>query len=134
MAKYKIVIDRQFHSLNEFIAANRQRHGNWSGGNMMKQGDQRIVQAYIRAHELPEIDLPVVIRYRYYCGNRKRDLDNISGYFHKIFQDALVAEGVLANDTWGYIQGFSDDFELDRERPRIEIEIEEIDTAAGRTA
>ena len=39
--------------------------------------------------------------------------------------DALVETGVLRNDGWSEIEGFSDDFALDPKNPRVEVTIEE---------
>ena len=116
----RFIIQGEFPGLNEFIAANRSRHGNWSGGNEMKKRDQnRIALQLPRWHT----DKRIYIRYSFYCPNRKKDKDNISGYFHKIFQDALVQRGCIPNDGWANIEGFSDAFYIDRKAPRIEIEI-----------
>lgn len=116
-----ITIRGEFPSLNEFIDANRIKRGAWSKGNSMKQRDQKIIQK-----QLPKVRYETAVRlhYTYFCRTRRRDLDNISGYFHKVFQDALVTAGVLPNDNWRYIVGFSDSFELDRKDPRIEIRVE----------
>lgn len=73
-----------------------------------------------------DISRPVFIRYAYYEPNKRRDLDNISGYFHKVFQDALVHNGVITDDGWNYVTGFSDSFYVLAKNPRIEIEIEEV--------
>lgn len=120
----RIVIKGSFPGLNEFIDANRRRNGGWSGGNEMKKRDQNII-----AWQLPRwhTDKPVYIRYTFFCANRKRDKDNISGYFHKIFQDALVQRKCIPNDGWNDILGFSDDFYIDKKNPRIEIDITEVE-------
>lgn len=118
----RIVINGEFASINEFIDANRRRHGSWSGGNEMKRRDQGMIE-----WQLPRwhTDRPIWIHYTFYCKNRKRDKDNIAGYFHKIFQDALVAHHCINNDGWKDIIGFSDEFYVDARNPRIEIEIQE---------
>ena len=87
----------------------------------MKQRDQKTIM-----YQLPKVRIEKQIRlhYVYYCKTRRRDLDNISGYFHKVFQDALVQAGVIPNDNWKYIMGFSDEFRLDTKDPRIEVRIE----------
>lgn len=122
--KYKITINGNFASLNDFIDANRTGKSRWNKGNTMKQTDQlRIVKDLRRQLRGRKIIAPVFLRYQYFEKNRRRDLDNISGYFHKVFQDALVAGHVLPNDSWTYIVGFSDDFFVDRKNPRIEVEI-----------
>lgn len=58
--------------------------------------------------------------------NKRRDLDNISSFGRKVIQDALVQAKVLKNDGWKNIIRFSDDFYLDPDNPRIEVDIEEI--------
>ena len=120
---YRVVIGGRFHGLNEFIDANRRTRGNWSAGNAMKQEDQRLIY-----YALPRFKAsgPLFIRYHFFEPNTKRDKDNISGYFHKIFQDALVQRGIIPNDGWKYIDGFSDYFYIDKSRPRVEVELFEI--------
>jgi len=121
----KLTIEGYFPSLNDFIDANRKARRNWNGGNAMKQRDQHTLNVEIRSQLRRQLRPPITIDYRYFCKDRKRDLDNISGYFHKIFQDALVQSGRLENDSWKFITGFSDTFDLDRSNPRIEITIHE---------
>lgn len=121
--EYKIIIEGRFPSLNEFIEANRIHK---QKGNNMKRNDQRTISIYLQQqHRKLHIDKPVTLHYTFYEPNKKRDLDNISSYFHKIFQDALVLCGVLHNDSWHYITGFSDEFYVDSKRPRIEVVIRE---------
>lgn len=118
----RITIPGRFPGLNEFIGANRRRQGNWSGGNAMKQRDQAIIRHYIpHGMKLKKI----FIEYNYYEPNAKRDKDNIAGYFHKVFQDALVQAGCIENDGWKNIKGWSDYFEVDKGNPRIEVVIKE---------
>ena len=73
------------------------------------------------------IEKPVEIKYTYFEPNKKRDLDNISAFAHKVIQDGLVKGGLLENDGWKNIVGFSDDFYIDKDNPRIEILIREVD-------
>lgn len=37
--------------------------------------------------------------------------------------DALVSAGVIASDGWRGVMGFEDQFFLDKEHPRIEVDI-----------
>lgn len=53
-------------------------------------------------------------------------MDNISSFGRKVIQDALVKTHVLQNDGWNEIIGFRDDFYIDKENPRVEVEIEVI--------
>ena len=118
-----IVIPGKFPGLNEFIDANRRKHGKWNAGNQMKQRDQKIICAY-----LPKARFKgkIYITYHYFEPNSRRDKDNISGYFHKIFQDALVQTGCIENDGWKHIKGWADHFDVDKGNPRIEVEINEV--------
>lgn len=121
--KYQIVIDGRLHGLNEFIAANRQHP---KAGNRMKKEAEGIITQYVRKYmKDTAVKEPVVLHYKYYEMNEKRDLDNISGFFHKVFQDAMVRCGILKNDGWKNIRGFTDEFYVDKNRPRIEVIIEE---------
>lgn len=116
---YKLVIPMKLHSLNEYIGACRR---NAYQGAQMKRKDQSTIEWYIRS-QLRGIRLkkPVRMSYRWYEPNRKRDLDNISSYGRKIVQDALVNCQVIQNDGWQQLRGFSDEFCIDKKRPRIEV-------------
>lgn len=61
----------------------------------------------------------------WYCPNRRKDKDNIAAGQKFIF-DGLQDAGVLANDGWGQINSFVHRFEIDKEYPRVEVEIREI--------
>ena len=119
----KCIIYGDFPGMNEFIDANRRGKGRWNAGNEMKQKSQRMI-----AMQLPRwhAEKPIWIDYTFFCQNRKRDLDNVSGFFHKVFQDALVDRGIIPNDNWKYIKGFSDRFYVDRRYPRVEVDIREV--------
>lgn len=121
----KIVVEGTFPSLNQFIDANRQGRGNWNKGNTMKQRDQAAIIKAVIPQLRTALRTPIFIEYTFYEKNRRRDLDNVSGYFHKVFQDALVECGRLSNDGWSGICGFSDRFYVDTKRPRVEITIKE---------
>lgn len=124
MAEYKVVIEGRFPSMNQFIEANRTHK---QKGNKMKQQSQdEISWQLLQQHRKLHICKPVKLFYTFYEPNKKRDLDNISGYFHKVFQDALVKCGIIMNDSWYYITGFSDEFYVDSKNPRIEIIIQEV--------
>lgn len=53
-------------------------------------------------------------------------MDNISSFGRKVFQDALVEVGTLPGDGWRQIVGFSDEFYIDQENPRVEVTIREV--------
>lgn len=93
----------------------------------MKAANENSVKAEIyRQLGRLRIQRPVYMRYRWYEPNRRRDLDNISSFGRKVIQDALVKTHVLQNNGWNEIIGFRDDFYIDKENPRVEVEIEVI--------
>ena len=130
MKEYKLILKGTLPGLNDYLRAERSfslRGGKGhSCGNDMKQECQMLISNAIRLQlKRLHIHNSVFIKYSFYEPNRKRDLDNIAGVAHKFIQDSLVKCGVLENDGWGNITGFSDQFFLDRYNPRIEIVIQE---------
>lgn len=122
---YKCTIWGRFPSLNEYIDASRIHKA--KANNMKKEAEDRIILGLYTWLKGVQFDKPIQINYTFYEANKKRDLDNVSGFFHKVFQDALVRAGFIKNDNWNYIVGFSDKFFVDKAVPRVDIEIVEVD-------
>lgn len=96
-------------------------------GNEMKKKWQKYIITYIRKDlKGVHITKPVVIHYHYYEPNARRDYGNIHAVAQKFVEDALQISKVLVNDNQKYVRGFTADFSIDAENPRIEIKIEEI--------
>lgn len=110
--------------LNEYTAANRTNPH--KGGKMKKDNGDTVIWSIRQQLRELHINVPVKINYTFYEQNRKRDLDNISSFAHKVIQDSLVKTGVLKNDGWNEITGFTDQFYCDKKNPRIEVEIIEL--------
>lgn len=122
--RYNFVIEGRLESLNDYINACR---ANRNMGAELKRNTQRLLEFIIKTQlRGVEIDRPVVIKYRWFEKSRKRDLDNISSFGRKVIQDALVTSRVLKDDGWDSIIGFTDQFFIDKNNPRIEVEIEVI--------
>ena len=119
----KFTIYGRLPGMNEYTASQR---GNRYGGANMKRTSQKAVEAHIRAAKLKPIKCPVRLLFSFYEPDRRRDLDNISGFAHKVIQDALVSTGVLQGDGWKYITGYTDVFAVDKKHPRIEVELVEV--------
>lgn len=123
--EYLLTIPGKLPGLNDYIAAERtNRHK----GAKMKADNGNIVAAAIRqCMRGVRIDKPVQMEYTWVEPNKRRDMDNISSFGRKVIQDALVQCGVLRDDGWKCVAGFSDRFEVDKENPRIEVLIKEIE-------
>jgi len=125
MAEYKIIINGRFPGINEYTSACRTHK---QKGGALKKNSQNEIQWQLSGQcKKLNIAKPVHLNYNFFEKDKRRDLDNISGFFHKIFQDALVQCGILKNDNWHCITGFSDAFYVDAKRPRIEIIIKEVE-------
>lgn len=119
----RLIVHGRLPGANDYI--NAERRNKYAGAKLRKETEKRIELA--AKEQLPGVrfERPVIMHYRWVEPNRKRDKDNIA-FAKKFVQDALVNVGVLKNDGWEYIAGFSDDFDADKENPRVEIEFEEI--------
>ena len=130
--EYKFIFYGSMPNLNDYLQGERipiRKNGKFTTkGNLIKQENQRKIINILRKDLLGlHIDKPVTILYEFYEPNRKRDLDNISAFAHKVIQDALVKAGTIENDSWKNIKGFTDEFYLDSENPRIEITLKEVE-------
>ena len=119
--KYRFTIQGKLPGMNEYIKA---INGNRYKGNTMKQNAQELIFFHIpRELRNMQIEGRVWLKYEFYEPDKRRDLDNVAGFAHKVIQDTLVKSGILKNDGWENISGFSDEFYLDRDNPRIAVTI-----------
>lgn len=105
----RIVIKGRFPGMNEYIRENR---ANVHAGNFMKQKHQRIIRSQIRKQTSGKrgVKTPVLIEFEHCRKDRRSDPDNIAGFFHKVFLDALVQEGIIPDDGWKTVSGLCDRF------------------------
>ena len=61
--------------------------------------------------------------------DKRTDPDNIAAGGRKVILDGLVEGGILPDDGWGDVEGFSDTFAVDKENPRVEVEIADVPSA-----
>ena len=123
--EYLLNIPGRLDNLNDFI---REERTNRYEGGKLKSKNQEIVSLYIRKQlKGVRINKTVFMEYTWVEMDKRRDLDNISSFGRKVIQDALVNCGVLKNDGWDQISGFTDSFRVDRKNPHIEILIREVE-------
>lgn len=118
---YRLEIPGTLPGLNELINAERTHR---QKGAQLKRQSESLIRWEIR-QQLRRVKpkTPVILQYHFYEPTRRRDMDNVAGFAHKVIQDSLVKEGILANDGWDYVKGFTDSFSVDRKNPRIEVTI-----------
>lgn len=115
-----VTIKGRFPGINQYVQDCR---NNKYGGNKAIRDSERVIIKELQEQCNDILTPPVTLCYTFYEPNKRRDKDNISGFFHKVFQDSLVKAELLDNDGWDYIEGFHDYFEVDKKNPRIEIKI-----------
>lgn len=118
----KLVIPLTFPGLNDYINAERTHR---QKAAKMKWEWQNAVVLCARRQIRGRFTRPVIMNYLWVEKDRRRDKDNVAAFGRKVIQDALVKAGVLKNDGWANIVGFSDTFEVDKKRLRVEVEIVE---------
>lgn len=122
-------IPGRLDGLNEYTNACR---SHWSKGSKMKEANETIVRYCIRGAKLKPMAGKVAVRITWVEGImpgrrqfRPRDRDNIA-FAKKFVMDALVSEGILKDDNWDRVVSYTDAFRLNRNNPRIIVELEEV--------
>lgn len=116
----RFTIYGRLSGLNEYTAACRSNC--YAGANMKKKNERIVESSIFEQLRGVEFSDKVEINYTWYEKNKRRDLDNIA-FAKKFIQDALVKMGVLKGDGWQHIVRFTDNFKIDKDNPRIEVEI-----------
>ena len=69
----------------------------------------------------------VFIRWTWQEKDQRRDPDNVTGIGKKFVLDALVTMGILKNDGWKQIAGWTDTWVVVPECPGVTVILEECD-------
>lgn len=113
-----LTIPGELPGLNEIIAAAKSHFGQYSA---MKRENTEAVAWCAKASRASSVDRAVV-RITWYAATRRRDPDNVMAGT-KFVMDGLVMAGVLPGDGWRHVAGIEHDFRIDRDEPRVEVEI-----------
>lgn len=124
MMEHKFTIYGRLEGLNSYTAANRTNP--YKGGYVKKKCEDMVIWSIRQQLRGVHIENPVLIYYRFYELNRRRDNDNILSCAAKFIQDSLVKTKVLQNDSQKYIHNFYFDTFVDSSNPRIEVTITEL--------
>ena len=123
-----VTIQGQLKGLNELLAGRMYQPRTKRYINFVKQNNDRQCVFYIREQMRGvKIEKPITIHYDFYCENKRHDRMNIASATDKSFQDALQTCGVIKNDGWDDVINCTFNFYVDKENPRTEIKITEID-------
>lgn len=117
---HKFVITGRLDGLNDYTKACR---ANRYGANAMKKRNEAKVYEGIKQAGLTREDkYPINLFIIWYEPNRRRDIDNVT-FATKFIQDALVKAGILEDDSQKYIVGVFHRVLVDKDNPRIEVEL-----------
>ena len=120
----KFDIEGRLPGLNEMIEAAKSHYGAYA---KMKQTYTDMV-AWL-AKKLPRFE-KVALVITWYEPDHRRDPDNIMAG-QKFILDGLVAAGTIPNDSQRHIKGIVHRFRVDKENPRVEVEIVDIEKCAN---
>ena len=117
-----IVYEGRFPSLNEVLQLAKTH---WSVYSKEKERLTTAVAWEAKAAKLRPCTSPVRVTFTWMEANRRRDVDNIS-HGCKYVLDGLVEASVLEDDSPKYVSEIRHNFMVDKDRPRVIIDIEEI--------
>lgn len=128
---YKFTYYGELPSLNEYLSSERvhfkTRNGGFStkGARMKKDCQKHIRSNIVRDLKNTKITKPIIIHYKFFNKDRRKDVGNIFSVADKFICDALQETGTIINDNQKYVKGFTSEFYVDSKNPRIEVELEE---------
>ena len=122
--KNKIVIQGELMDLNNFI--DKQRANRLGGASAKKQEtDKCAIHIRQAMNQGLRVDkLPVHLNISWYMKNKRKDKDNIA-FAKKFILDGMIQARLIRNDGWKEISGFTDEFHVDKNNPRVEVTIYE---------
>ena len=125
---YKFTVFGFDSGLNELLAGRMYDFRTKKYRNHVKNKNDLICQKSIKQNlKDVVIDKPISISYHFYCKNKMRDRMNVGSACIKSFEDALQKCGVIKNDGWDDVLTPELHFSIDKENPRVEVSIKEME-------
>jgi len=107
-------------TLNQYI--NAERTNRFMAAKMKKDAEKDLLWQ-LKAYKF-RLEGKYRFHFTWYRKNSRTDPDNICAA-RKFVMDSLVKSGVLLDDKWKHVKGFSDEFEVSNDTG-IKIEIVEV--------
>ena len=114
----KLIIPGEFPTMNEIINASKAHKMKYA---RMKKEYGAVV--FYHSKHLGKITGRNAYHCKWYRTNRRHDPDNIAAGGTKVLLDGLMASKVLENDGHKQVGRITHDFGVDKENPRVEVEI-----------
>ena len=130
--RYKVVIDNWTSGLNELLNHQEKRYDPRTKRmrvyNTEKVKNERKIRSCLQKQGLDKVKLktPIAIHYKIYAKDKKHDRMNLGSCLDKCFCDALQTMKILSNDGFDDVVEIRFDYGLDRNDPRAEITITEM--------
>lgn len=119
----KIILLGEFSTFNEYDKAAR-THRQVAAEMKQEETDRVWVETLSQKNKegLRIENYPVHVQFIWYRINKSFDPDNIA-FAKKYILDGFQEAGLLKNDGWNQISGFSDTFHIDKDNPRVEVRL-----------
>ena len=130
---YKVIINNWDSGLNELLKSQEKRYDPRTRRmrvyNTEKTNNERKIRSCLQKQGFSSVRItnPVEIHYMIYAKDKKHDRQNLGSCLEKCFADALQTMKILPNDSWDWIIKNTFDYDIDRDNPRAEITITEIE-------
>lgn len=111
-----LFIPHQFITLNQYILKER---GNRFAASKIKKDETHIAYLHSRGFEFKT---PCRLQFTWYVKNKRTDPDNIA-FGKKFILDGMVKAGVMPDDTFKHIIGFTDEFIVDKDNVGVKISV-----------
>lgn len=128
--KYRVIIPNNrgkfpIKGLNELLNGRMYNFRTKKYHNPVKLENDKVCRLAIqKCLRGAKIDKPIKCHFTIYAKDKKHDKGNISSAVEKSFLDALQQKCVIQNDTFDLVDDSTFLTILDRNNPRIEVEIE----------
>jgi len=101
------------------VGLNWYRNAHFLANNKVKHHYHELVKDQIGKNKFSKIRL----HYKVYAARNGTDGHNIRAVIEKFFMDGLVDCGAIEDDDISHVLGDTSEYFIDKENPRIEIEI-----------
>lgn len=131
--KYKVVISNSKHTfplkgLNELLGGRMYNFRTKKYHNSVKSENDKVcrlaIQKYMRG---VKIDKPIRCTYYIYAQDKRHDRSNLYSSVEKSFLDAMQEVKCIKNDGFSDVLDSEFHTEVDKDNPRIEVIIEEVE-------
>lgn len=120
----KLVLQSSLIGLNEYV--NLCRRNRYQAAKKKKDIEDSLIIEILQQCKGKKISRQADFHFFWYIKNKKQDPDNIC-FAKKFILDSIVKSGLMNNDGWKEVKGFQDEFFIDKENPRVEVRIEEVE-------